>query len=61
LARRIGARAALRVADTSAWTRRNFARWMFEDEPRAVLLTPRRWHRKFFARSGAFDPTHSPN
>lgn len=61
LARPIGARAALRVADTSAWTRRNFARWMFEDEPRAVLLTPRRWHRKFFARSGAFDATHSPN
>jgi geranylgeranyl reductase family protein len=27
------------------WTRRNFARWMFEDYPRAVLATPRRWRR----------------
>lgn len=43
LARPWGARAALRAVDLSPWTRRNFARWMFEDYPRAVLLTPRRW------------------
>jgi hypothetical protein len=36
------------------WGRRNFARWMFEDEPRAVVLTPSRWHRRFLARPGAF-------
>ncbi len=36
-------RAALAVVDTNDWTRRNFARWMFEDYPRAVLATPRRW------------------
>lgn len=48
------AKMALRLVDTNAWTRRHFARWMFEDEPRAIVFTPRRWHRKFFARSGAY-------
>lgn len=38
-----GARAALRAVDTNAWTRAQFARWMFEDYPRAALFTPRRW------------------
>ncbi len=54
LAKPWGARGAVRVVGTSEWTRRNFARWMFEDEPRAVLLTPSRWHRRFFRRPGAF-------
>ncbi|CAB4861525.1 unannotated protein [freshwater metagenome] len=54
LAKPWGARGAVRVVGTSAWTRRNFARWMFEDEPRAVLFTPSRWHRRFFHRPGAF-------
>jgi len=49
-----GARGAIRVVDTSDWARRNFVRWMFEDEPRAVLLTPRRWHRRFLRRPGAY-------
>ena len=35
-----GARAAIRAAGLTDWTRRNFARWMFEDYPRALLLTP---------------------
>ena len=46
--------AVLRVVDTNDWTRRNFVRWMFEDEPRAVILTPRRWHRRFLGRPGAY-------
>ena len=51
----LGARGAIRVVGASgAWGRRNFARWMFEDEPRAVVLTPRRWHRRFLARPGAY-------
>jgi len=50
----VGARASVRIAGLSPWTRRNFARWLFEDEPRAVLATPGRWHRHFLARSGAF-------
>jgi flavin-dependent dehydrogenase len=42
-----GARGAIRVLASSDWTRRNFARWMFEDEPRAIAFTPSRWHRRF--------------
>ena len=54
LAKPWGARAAIRiVAASGAWGKRNFARWMFEDEPRAVVLTPSRWHRKLFKRPGA--------
>jgi len=53
-----GARGALRVVAASGpWGRRNFGRWMFEDEPRAVMLTPRRWHRRLLARPGAFAPS----
>lgn len=51
---RKGARAALRLAGSTAWTRRNFARWLFEDYPRAILATPRRWHAGMFSAPGAF-------
>ena len=51
---RKGVRAALRLVDANGWTRRNFARWLFEDEPRAAAVTPRRWHRGFLRRPGAF-------
>ncbi|MFZ6004838.1 MAG: NAD(P)/FAD-dependent oxidoreductase [Actinomycetota bacterium] len=54
LRHRKGARAALRVAGATAWTRRNFARWLFEDYPRAVLVTPRRWHRGMLSGPGAY-------
>jgi geranylgeranyl reductase family protein len=57
LSHRKGARAAVRVADLNDWTRRNFARWLFEDEPRAIALTPRRWHRRFLRRDGAYLPS----
>ena len=54
LAKPWGARGAIRVvAASGAWGKRNFARWMFEDEPRAVVLTPSRWHRQFLKRPGA--------
>ena len=49
-----GARGALRLANSNDWTRRNFVRWMFEDEPRAALFTPSRWHRGFLKRPGVF-------
>jgi menaquinone-9 beta-reductase len=50
-----GARGSMRVVGASGdWGRRNFARWMFEDEPRAVLLTPSRWHRGLLRRPGAY-------
>ena len=48
------ARAVPALVDLNSWTRRNFVRWMFEDERRAIALTPRRWHRKFLAQPGAF-------
>jgi geranylgeranyl reductase family protein len=51
---RRGVRAGLRLAGATDWTRRNFARWLFEDYPRAVLATPRRWHRGMFNGPGAF-------
>ena len=52
-----GALGALRIADGSAWWRRQFARWMFEDYPRAVLVTPHRWRRDLFTSPGAFAST----
>ncbi|HYH48740.1 MAG TPA: geranylgeranyl reductase family protein [Acidimicrobiia bacterium] len=49
-----GARAAVRAAGLTAWTRRNFARWLFEDYPRAVVVTPSRWRRSMFTGPGAY-------
>jgi geranylgeranyl reductase family protein len=49
-----GARLAVRTAGLSPWTRRNFARWMFEDYPRALVLTPGRWRRGAMRGPGAY-------
>ena len=54
LKHRKGVRIALRVAGSTDWTRRNFARWLFEDYPRAVLVTPKRWRRGMLAGPGAY-------
>jgi flavin-dependent dehydrogenase len=54
LKHRKGARFAVWLAGRTAWTRKNFGRWLFEDEPRAIAVTPRRWHRRFLARPGAY-------
>jgi len=54
LARRIGADGAVRLAGVSPWPRRNFARWMFEDYPRALVATPRRWNRGALSTPGAY-------
>ena len=48
------ARGAIRVIGNGDWRRDKFVRWMFEDEPRAIALTPRRWHRGFLAARGAY-------
>ena len=56
LAHQLGARGAIRLLASSAWTRRNFARWMFEDEPRAIAFTPSRWHRHFLHQPGPYQP-----
>jgi geranylgeranyl reductase family protein len=50
----LGARGAVRVAGATSWTRRNFARWLFEDYPRALLVTPRRWPEHGLKGSGAW-------
>jgi menaquinone-9 beta-reductase len=55
LRHRRGARGAVRVAAATNWTRRSFARWMFEDYPRAVLLTPHRWHRGMLHGAGSWE------
>jgi menaquinone-9 beta-reductase len=49
-----GARGAVHAAGLTPWTRRNFVRWMFEDYPRALILTPSRWQRGAFAGPGAY-------
>ena len=54
LAHPLVARGALKLTGATPWTRRNFARWMFEDYPRAMIATPRRWHRGMFTGPGAY-------
>jgi menaquinone-9 beta-reductase len=51
---RKGVRAGIRVAGATGWTRRNFGRWLFEDYPRAMAVTPRRWQRSMFTGDGAY-------
>ena len=47
---------AIRAADINNWTRKNFARWLFEDYPRALLLTPDRWKVGAISSDGAYRP-----
>lgn len=49
-----GADAAIAIASYNDWTRRNFARWLFEDYPRALIATPRRWTRGAISKPGAY-------
>lgn len=59
LRRPAGVRGAVRIAGLTDWTRRNFGRWLFEDYPRALLGTPRRWHRGMLTGPGAYRDTHA--
>lgn len=54
MSHRKGVRIAVALAGATDWTRRNFARWLFEDYPRAMIVTPRRWHRGMFTGPGAY-------
>lgn len=54
------AETALGLVDASRWTRRQFARWMFEDYPRAAVATPRRWHRGMVDARGAYPSVVEP-
>jgi geranylgeranyl reductase family protein len=60
LKHRKGARAAVRVAGVTGWTRRNFARWLFEDYPRSIITTPGRWAQHSLVGDGAFGPRVRP-
>ena len=60
LGHRKGARTALAVAGATDWTRRNFVRWMFEDYPRAIFVTPHRWRPGVLHGPGAFADTAGP-
>ncbi len=46
--------ASIRVVGTSQWTRRHFGRWLFEDSPRGLALTPRRWRKGALSGPPAF-------
>lgn len=48
------ASALVGLAGIAPTTRRAFARWLFEDEPRAALVDPRHWRRGFLRDRGAF-------
>ncbi len=51
---RKGVRIGLRAAGATGWTRRHFGRWLFEDYPWAMAVTPRRWRRGMFSGAGAY-------
>jgi menaquinone-9 beta-reductase len=48
------ANSAIRIVGMNGWTRRNTARWLFEDSPRGIALTPRRWRRGALSGPPAF-------
>jgi len=54
LRHRKGVRVGLRIAGSTAWSRRHFARWLFEDYPRAIVGTPGRWREHSLASDGAY-------
>jgi len=54
LRHRKGARGAIRLSGLTPWTRRSFARWLFEDYPRALVATPYRWRWGALSSPGAF-------
>lgn len=54
MSHRKGVRISVRLAGLTPWTRRNFARWLFEDYPRAILMTPGRWAPGMFTAPGAY-------
>jgi geranylgeranyl reductase family protein len=54
LGRPATARAAFAAVGATGWTRRNVARWLWEDYPRALLLTPGRWSPGMLRPPGAF-------
>lgn len=51
---------AIGAGGLTAWTRRNFVRWLFEDYPRAALFTPDRWRQlSSSVAAWAYDARHA--
>ncbi len=48
------ANGAVAISGSTDWTRRNFARWLFEDYARGIALTPKRWRKGLMSGAGAF-------
>lgn len=48
------AEAVLSLTASTGWTRRNFARWLFEDYPRAAVFNPWRWREGRPPQVGAY-------
>jgi menaquinone-9 beta-reductase len=46
---------AIRFSGSTSWTSRNFARWLFEDYPRGIALTPTKWRWGLMSGAGAFE------
>ncbi len=56
------AEASIAIVGLTSWTRRNVARWLFEDSPRGIALTPSRWRKGALSGPGAFTgETHTRN
>ena len=47
--------AAIRLSGSTNWTRRNFARWLFEDYARGIALTPTKWRWGLMSGAGAYE------
>ncbi len=50
----LGARGAVRATSANEWVAGHFARWLYEDYPRALLATPWRWRHGALEREGAW-------
>jgi menaquinone-9 beta-reductase len=48
------ANGAVAISGSTNWTRKNFARWLFEDYPRGIALTPTRWRRGLMSGPGPY-------
>lgn len=55
------AEAVLALTGSSGWTRRNFARWLFEDYPRAAVFNPWRWRQGLPPSVGAYASSPGSN
>jgi menaquinone-9 beta-reductase len=55
----IVAKSALAICGSTEWTRHNFGRWLFEDYPRGIALSPTKWRWGLLSGEGAYQ--HLPD